>query len=347
MESTLYKNLVIEGGGVLGIAYCGALKELENCGILAKLENFAGASAGAIVAGALACGGRSEYINKIMRAVNFRDFLDYGNGLRAVYRVLRYKGACPGDYFSRWYGEIIKELTGNAAITLKQRYDLFGGRLVIAVVNLSKQRVEFWDHITKPDMPIVLGARASMSISVIFEPVEIDGDLYVDGGTLCNYPIKAFHYDGPDGDIVNPHTLGLMLMSDREITEEYPRVNGLISYAIACIECLWTQPQKMHMDAQDWARTIKIPTGGISSINFSISQEHVEALIKSGADAVKKHFAGEKTYTSGLKNGLRARFTPELERAITISRSQITHEPNLNTEAVTVSEKKVQVQNHN
>ena len=44
------KNLVFKGGGVLGIAYAGAIKVLEDKQILGQIERVAGTSAGAITA---------------------------------------------------------------------------------------------------------------------------------------------------------------------------------------------------------------------------------------------------------------------------------------------------------
>ncbi|WP_226163281.1 patatin-like phospholipase family protein [Hymenobacter terricola] len=49
-----YRNLVMEGGGIRGIAYGGALLELEQQGILRGLERVGGTSAGAIQAALLA-----------------------------------------------------------------------------------------------------------------------------------------------------------------------------------------------------------------------------------------------------------------------------------------------------
>ena len=51
-----FRNLVFEGGGVKGIAYAGALKELEKKGLLTSLQRVAGTSAGAITATLLAVG---------------------------------------------------------------------------------------------------------------------------------------------------------------------------------------------------------------------------------------------------------------------------------------------------
>ncbi len=43
-----YKNLVLEGGGIRGLAYPGALKVLEEKGIIKNIERVAGTSAGAL-----------------------------------------------------------------------------------------------------------------------------------------------------------------------------------------------------------------------------------------------------------------------------------------------------------
>lgn len=305
MEEKSYCNLVLEGGGVLSVAYAGALQELENKGILKGIINYAGASAGAMVAGGLACGANSEYITKMMKSSDFKKFADYGSKIKVLYNIYRHNGACPGNYFSEWYGSIIEELTGDRNITLKQLHDRKGGKLVIAVVNVTTRRPELWDYKNKPDVSLVEAVRASMSMIVIFEPAEIDGNLYIDGGTLCNYPIQAFHYDGEDGDTINPRTLGLMLMSNSELRTRYPKIESFFQYITASIECVRIQTQKMHLDEQDWKRTIKIPTGNVSSINFGIGDQDKNTLIEAGKKAVLDHFSGIKTFTTtaGFKSG--------------------------------------------
>ena len=55
-EVPRYRNLVMEGGGVRGIAYGGALQELQAQGILPHIERVGGTSAGAIQAALLAVG---------------------------------------------------------------------------------------------------------------------------------------------------------------------------------------------------------------------------------------------------------------------------------------------------
>jgi NTE family protein len=65
-KKRMIKNLVLEGGGVLGIAYSGALLELESHIDLGAIENVAGSSAGSIAAAALAAGASTAYIAKTM-----------------------------------------------------------------------------------------------------------------------------------------------------------------------------------------------------------------------------------------------------------------------------------------
>ncbi|MEJ7662608.1 MAG: hypothetical protein WKG07_25115 [Hymenobacter sp.] len=47
-----YRNLVLEGGGIRGIAYGGALQELESRGVLAGIRRVGGTSAGGHSGGA-------------------------------------------------------------------------------------------------------------------------------------------------------------------------------------------------------------------------------------------------------------------------------------------------------
>jgi len=51
-----FRNLVVEGGGVKGIAYAGAIGVLEDKEILPDIQRVAGTSAGATTAALLALG---------------------------------------------------------------------------------------------------------------------------------------------------------------------------------------------------------------------------------------------------------------------------------------------------
>ena len=50
LQAQNYQNLVLEGGGIRGVAYCGAIEELERQGVLQHITRVGGTSAGAIQA---------------------------------------------------------------------------------------------------------------------------------------------------------------------------------------------------------------------------------------------------------------------------------------------------------
>ena len=49
------KNLVFEAAGIRGIAYCGAIKEMESHQLMNGIEKVAGTSSGAIMACSIGC----------------------------------------------------------------------------------------------------------------------------------------------------------------------------------------------------------------------------------------------------------------------------------------------------
>jgi NTE family protein len=75
-KSSEIKNLVLQGGGIKGIAYLGALQEFFMHIEMASIERVAGTSAGAITALPLALNYSLEELAEIMEATDFTDFMD-------------------------------------------------------------------------------------------------------------------------------------------------------------------------------------------------------------------------------------------------------------------------------
>jgi NTE family protein len=97
-ENYHFRNLVFEGGGVKGVAYVGALKELEKRDILANIERIGGTSAGAINAVLLAAGYTPTETTKILFGLDFRNFLDDNWGvIRDTKRLIEQFGCSQLD----------------------------------------------------------------------------------------------------------------------------------------------------------------------------------------------------------------------------------------------------------
>ena len=313
MSKPPYRNLVLCGGGILGISFCGALEELRQLGLLHGIKNYAASSAGSIIAGALACGASYNFLSRELMEIDFSTFVDYGNKIKAMYNLYYYNGICTGDTFLTWYGDILEKLTGNADITLKEVHDKFGGRLVITATSLNSRKVIYFDHRSHPDLSLKLAVRMSMSIPFLFMPVEYADDVFVDGGVLDNFPMRAFYYDS---DHINPKTLGLLLTTAID-NNECVKTTGIWSMIDALYSCYITQTQKMYMDPQDWDRTIKIPCGNVSSFNFYIDSTTKTKLVEVGKQSVIDHFNTKHTpqgkFLSTVENPITG-YNPEDEK---------------------------------
>ncbi|CAG5119290.1 unnamed protein product [Candidula unifasciata] len=194
-----FENLIFEGGGNKGLAYCGAIQCLEDMNILPNIKRVGGSSAGAITATLVALGYTSKDIYAFMSDNVEEIFLDHSCGyLSLIPNLLRRWGWNPGHKIFKWFGDRIKArtVTNNPDLTFYELYKERGVELCVVVTNLNQMRSEYCHPKTTPDMPIREALRMSMSIPGVFMACMYDNygqkDAYVDGGVLCNYPIHCF-----------------------------------------------------------------------------------------------------------------------------------------------------------
>ena len=103
-----FKNLVFEGGGVKGIAYGGALLELDKLNLLSNVKRVAGTSAGAITATLLSIGYTPIDITVIIGRTDFHKFEDNTFFVIGdIMRLIRKFGWNKGKSFSNWIGELM------------------------------------------------------------------------------------------------------------------------------------------------------------------------------------------------------------------------------------------------
>ncbi|EDO48969.1 predicted protein, partial [Nematostella vectensis] len=192
-----FENLVFEGGGNKGMAYVGVLQILENAGIMKNIKRVAGASAGAIIATLIALDFDSQDLKEFLEQDLRRILVDHSCGYCSLLpNLLKGFGWNPGNKLLRWFGEQLKERTGDADVTFREVYERFGKELCIVVTNLNQMSAEYLHPKTTPNMPIRRAVRMSIALPGVFQSVrEVNNDMedvYVDGGLLCNYPIHAF-----------------------------------------------------------------------------------------------------------------------------------------------------------
>src|SRR4051812_31666901 len=90
-SQTKISNLVFEGAGIRGIAYLGAIHELEEKKLPTNVEKVGGTSAGAITAMLLSLGYTSSEITTIINSTSFKKFND-GSIIGGFSRFKKYFG---------------------------------------------------------------------------------------------------------------------------------------------------------------------------------------------------------------------------------------------------------------
>lgn len=285
----VYENLAFEGGGVKGIAYAGAITELDALGKLDAIQRVAGTSAGAITAVLLSLRYSAKEIYSIVESTDFASFEDH----KDIARILTKYGLYRGEAFLNWMKKHIAVKTGNEMSTFADMQKAGMRDLVVFSCDLNTKSVKEFSFAATPNVVVAEAARASMSIPLFFEAWKFtnnnpDDHIYVDGGTAYNYPITAFDTNG-----ANEKTLGLYLDNlDGAPVNSGLEYNHVIKYVEAVFEVLLNaQKSDFKQDPVDQARTIKVNDFGISGTNFNITQADKDKLYNSGVASVKAFFA--------------------------------------------------------
>ena len=185
----MIKNLVLSGGAYLGLIQFGVLKHLQNSGFynMKNIEKIYGTSIGGFI-GAMLC--LKININDLTE--NFTD--------RPWQNLLKFNPSILSDFYLK-KGIINKNICKRATcnllesvdlspdITLKEFYDYSNIELHLYTTSLNDFCLKDISYKSHPNMLLLDAIYITCSIPYIFQPLEIDGESYVDGGLLCNYPI--------------------------------------------------------------------------------------------------------------------------------------------------------------
>ncbi|CAC5387801.1 unnamed protein product [Mytilus coruscus] len=127
-----FENIVFEGGGLKGVAFCGSIQVLEELGIYPKIKRFAGTSAGAIKAALIAVGYNSKETEDFLSKDMAKLFFDARFGIFSLLpNLLTGFGWNPGNRFLETLGEALASKTnGNPDLTFAEVVRLLECRFV-------------------------------------------------------------------------------------------------------------------------------------------------------------------------------------------------------------------------
>ncbi len=157
-------GIVLSGGGIRGVAHIGLLQALKEQQLFPSY--ISGTSAGAVVGALYSAGHSAEDMVNFFKNAHIFDFRRY---------TIKKPGLLDSESFIQ-YAKTYFQTDHFSELTIP---------LFITATNLNKGQ-----NIIFSDGPLIRTMMASAALPPVFSPIEIEGELYTDGGITNNFPIE-------------------------------------------------------------------------------------------------------------------------------------------------------------
>lgn len=276
------RAFVLSGGGNLGPIQVGALRALLEADIYPQM--IVGCSAGALNAAYMARGVSMEQLERlagVWRSVTSRDIYP-GHRLSALWRFLSGQDSL---YDNRNFYAFLQRHGTTPAHTFAHVRKL---KLYVTATNLHTGRLHvFGDN---PHDRILDALMASTALTPMHPPWEVDGQYYIDGGTVTPLPLRVALERGAT-EIYSLHIVsgGEGVMGEVSDSQRLIRgVASLLSRSVATMLQLQVQHDLRLTEGQ---KRVKLHHIRLTVVNPPSHNDfsQVEALIASGYDATMRY----------------------------------------------------------
>ena len=212
-------NLTIGGGSFKGISYVGALEYLYQNNLIDKIENFYGSSVGTIIGLFYLIGYKPFEIFNILLNLNLHDYWDFSfNNLENSLSII-------SDIFFHKIKEIF-EKKENSNITFIEFYKKYNVKINLYATSLNQRKNICFNIETHPNENVFRVLQASCSIPLIFPPVNINDEYYIDGCMKCINGISK-------NIILNDKNIHFVIKGDYSTK----KINSFVEYISEVINC--------------------------------------------------------------------------------------------------------------
>jgi predicted acylesterase/phospholipase RssA len=272
----MIKHLILSGAQLKGVCYVGVLKAIEELNILENIETIVGVSSGSLFGLAYCIGFTYESLRNLILGLDLESIKDFNS--ESIFKLFYNFGIDTGNKLEKLIKIILKKKTDNENITFKEFQEKYPKiNFIIVGTNLTDCKTEYFSKDTTPDMYLWKALRISISFPFVFEKVDFNDKIFVDGGLLLNYPIEYFNPDKIE------NTLGISIISDNCNNKD---LSTFDKYIIQIIYALSSKTEKYFSNKYN-KNTINIYLKSkYESIDFS--NETKLYLIEEGYNQFKK-----------------------------------------------------------
>jgi predicted acylesterase/phospholipase RssA len=207
------RHLVLSGGGGTGFAYYGALRESNKDGFwhIDDIQTMHGVS----------CGALFIFMMALLKHIGWDDYDDYcikrpwetvfGFSPDKILQAYSNIGICDRETIKTVLSPILRAADLSLNTTMQELYDFTKIEVHFYATNLDTYKLVDISYKTHPDWELVDSIYSSCALPLLFRPNRIEGEVYMDGGFLCNYPLLQCIEQVSDSDeIFGMNKIGLV-----------------------------------------------------------------------------------------------------------------------------------------
>jgi len=182
------REVVLPGTGTTGFTIVGGLEVLHSRRLLRGVKRWVGGSSGAATALFMSLGYTPTVLYTLLSQVDFSELNDIT--CDNILECFDTMGLTDGGKVMHIISAALRTKGFNDNTTFCELRGARSNTLVITGYNMCKGQTEAFSADTTPHMPVWMACRISISIPFLFRPVKWNGDVYSDGCTLENTPVR-------------------------------------------------------------------------------------------------------------------------------------------------------------
>jgi len=184
------KHLVISGGGPTLLQVLGSIKHLVDHNYLNinDIQSVYGTSAGALVGVLISLKVDLDTINDYIINRPWKDLFNVK--IDQIFEIYLKKGLFDTKIIEKCLKPLFDSKDISLNITLEELYKYSNIELHFFTFEINEFKIENISYLTHPTLPLITAIQMTCAIPLLVSPVFIDDKCYIDGGVICNYPLK-------------------------------------------------------------------------------------------------------------------------------------------------------------
>jgi predicted acylesterase/phospholipase RssA len=274
-------TLVLSGGGIKGIAYCGVFKKLkelqeieENCNVKIDIKEIMAVSVGTIFGLVYILNYSYEELYEEIMEKNFMEFLN-----NKVSRFIKGYGLNSGKNIIKWVESLLLKRGYSKNTTFSELYKKTNIHYKIMVTNLNKHKLTKFDYIDTPKIKITKAIRMAITIPFAFSVLTYKNDIYVDGALINNFPINLYEN--------KENILGIDFLYSKKDKDEV--IDSLDKYIYNVISCYISVKEDQTREERCKENILEFFVER-SALDFDLSYDDKQKMIDYGYGELDRYF---------------------------------------------------------